>query len=412
MGITYTKHLRLPVPDFLTEPWDDEFRALMDAIDQIFYDSVVVHLAALWVNSHVYAVGNVVISPDNGLLYTCAVAHTSTAGPQTFTAELAAHPTFWVAFAPLLATQAEAVAGTENTHYMSALRVAQAIAALTTSITIASQAEAEAGTDNTKAMTALRTVQSLNVRYPKGYISGCITSPYVGNPAQAITVSAGACATTAGVLMTLAGGDKGFGAWSPGMGSNALDTGAIGNGWYYVYVIMRTDLTNVDLLVSLSATAPTMPAGYTHKRRIGAFLRAAGANVLWTQTGDIFYWNTAIADANVAAPPATAVTRTLTVPPGVVGIMAMLNVAVTAGAGSADGVLISSLDVVDVAANSPTGNMTAYSIVLGASNFTAMAPIRCVAGQVRSRQAIGGAGSALYIVTQGWIDTRGRQFDN
>jgi hypothetical protein len=131
MTLTYTARLKLAVPDFLTEPWHSEFAQAMESIDRILYDAVLQQQADLWVNNHVYAIGDLIISPDNGSLYVCAVANTSTASPQTFTQELAAHPTFWSLFAPTLATQAEAEAGVENTKYMSALRTKQAITALT-----------------------------------------------------------------------------------------------------------------------------------------------------------------------------------------------------------------------------------------------------------------------------------------
>lgn len=64
-----------------------------------------------------------------------------------------------------LASQAEAEAGSDNTKDMSPLRVAQAIAAQIPpgGFVVASQAEAEAGSDNTKGMTPLRTVQSIAV---------------------------------------------------------------------------------------------------------------------------------------------------------------------------------------------------------------------------------------------------------
>jgi hypothetical protein len=60
-----------------------------------------------------------------------------------------------------LANQSEAEAGTENTKAMTALRVSQAIAALESYQATASQAEAEAGTENTKVMTALRVAQAI-----------------------------------------------------------------------------------------------------------------------------------------------------------------------------------------------------------------------------------------------------------
>jgi hypothetical protein len=51
-------------------------------------------------------------------------------------------------------------------------------------------------------------------------------------------------------------------------GANAFDTGSPTTGnWYYVWVIW--DGTNARLLGSASATAPTMPTGYTHKGLVG-----------------------------------------------------------------------------------------------------------------------------------------------
>jgi hypothetical protein len=131
MTLSYTARLKLAVPDFLTEPWHGEFAAAMDSIDRIIYDALLSGNIALWTNSTAYIIGNVVVGTNNGQLYVCAVNHTSSASPTTFAQELVAHPTFWTSFAPTLATQAEAEAGVENSHFMSALRTKQAIAALT-----------------------------------------------------------------------------------------------------------------------------------------------------------------------------------------------------------------------------------------------------------------------------------------
>lgn len=52
------------------------------------------------------------------------------------------------------------------------------------------------------------------------------------------------------------------------VGANGLDTGALAaSTWYAVWVIWNG--TNAAGLFSLSATAPTLPVGYTHKARVG-----------------------------------------------------------------------------------------------------------------------------------------------
>ena len=130
MTLSYTLHLKLAVPDFLSEPWHAEFAAAMDSIDRALYEGIVVQGSTLWMNSTVYIIGDMVVSPDNGSIYVCATAHTSSPAPQTLTQELIDHPTYWGALAASqLATQAEAEAGVENSHYMSPLRTRQAIIA-------------------------------------------------------------------------------------------------------------------------------------------------------------------------------------------------------------------------------------------------------------------------------------------
>ena len=130
MTLSYTLHLKLAVPDFLSEPWHAEFAAAMDSIDRALYEGIVVQGSTLWMNSTVYIIGDMVVSPDNGSIYVCAAAHTSSPAPQTLTQELIDHPTYWGALAASqLATQAEAETGVENSHYMSPLRTRQAIIA-------------------------------------------------------------------------------------------------------------------------------------------------------------------------------------------------------------------------------------------------------------------------------------------
>lgn len=52
-------------------------------------------------------------------------------------------------------------------------------------------------------------------------------------------------------------------------GANGLDTGAVANGtWYAGWVIYNPTTNTVAALLSTSATAPTMPSGYTFKARV------------------------------------------------------------------------------------------------------------------------------------------------
>jgi hypothetical protein len=64
-------------------------------------------------------------------------------------------------------------------------------------------------------------------------------------------------------------------------GANALDTGALGNQWYYLWVIF--DGTTTSGLLSGSSTAPTLPGSYTWKALVGAVNRTGAAFVQFYQ---------------------------------------------------------------------------------------------------------------------------------
>lgn len=179
MTLSYTKNLHLAVPDFLSEPWHAEFAAAMDSIDQIIFQSIVLAGAVHWTNNTLYLVGDIVIDPDTGGMFVAAVQHVSPASG-TFAADRAANPGNWTPLAVVLATQAEAEAGVENTKYMSPLRTKQAIDFQRPPQAVASQVEAETGTENTHMMTPLRTAQAIAVRtsgVPQGRLSILYDTP-------------------------------------------------------------------------------------------------------------------------------------------------------------------------------------------------------------------------------------------
>ena len=80
----------------------------------------------------------------------------------TFDSSGLPNATAFVASSVAAASQAEAEAGSENTKYMTALRVQQKITS-----DIATQVEAEGGTNNTQIMTPLRVFQSIDLKLPQ-----------------------------------------------------------------------------------------------------------------------------------------------------------------------------------------------------------------------------------------------------
>ena len=67
-------------------------------------------------------------------------------------------------------------------------------------------------------------------------------------------------------------------------GQNGLDNGAMTAGnWYYIHVIHNPTTDTTASLISLSATTPTLPDGYTRSCRVGAAYVAALATAFVAQ---------------------------------------------------------------------------------------------------------------------------------
>jgi len=117
----------------------------------------------------------------------------------------------------------------------------------------------------------------------QGYAFGMSANTNTGTPATNIDVSPGASASNASpyyllqLLSTITKNTNN--AWAVGTGNGSLDTGAIANSTYYGYIIQRSDTGVVDVLTSLSSTAPTMPANYDRRTpALFSFTRTAGVN--------------------------------------------------------------------------------------------------------------------------------------
>lgn len=86
--------------------------------------------------------------------------------------------------------------------------------------------------------------------------------------------------------------------WAPGSNTGCLDIGLIqSNKTYYVYAIYNPTSDTTDILISLSATSPIVPSGYTKRTRIGRVYTSAttssiaGVMVLIDSNGTLdFYY--------------------------------------------------------------------------------------------------------------------------
>lgn len=245
----------------------------------------------------------------------------------------------------------------------------------------------------------------------RGYLSGLTMSTAGGS--ATMTIAAGqATDSTFAQGMTLASAlAKTTSAWAVGNAQGGLDTGAIANStWYHFWLIMRTDTGVVDVLISLSATAPTMPTNYTLKRRIGSGKTDGSAQ--WTafiQDGDLFRWLARVADVAATNPGTAAVSRTLTVPTGV-NVIAWVTLVHVLLTNTSQGFSLLS----DLAANDevPTKDLCDVAATIGgATSCNVAAPVQVrtnTSAQIRSRLSASDANTEIHINTYAWTDRRGR----
>lgn len=197
-------------------------------------------------------------------------------------------------------------------------------------------------------------------------------------------------------------------AWAVGTGNGGIDTGAIANStWYHVYLIQRVDTSVVDVLFSLSATSPTMPASYTRKRRIGSMLTDGSAHWLkFIQKGDEFLWAyatvTTVSTSLVLDTPSSVVQQ---VPTGL-QVIARIRGRFQTANGLDTFYSVTSPDEVDTCITN-SANSTGRLISNTEEGFTADVRTDTTAKVVL---AATGSGTFPILVScaYGWIDARGK----
>jgi hypothetical protein len=240
----------------------------------------------------------------------------------------------------------------------------------------------------------------------RGHIAGLTLS--TAGSSTTFSVAAGQCADkNAAMMMTLAAAmSKTTGAWSAGTGNGSLDTGTIANSTGYHVHLIKTAAGVVDVLTSTSATAPTMPSGYTYARRIG-WMKTNGS-AQWTsfiQNGDNFKWAAPPGDYNAIPGVTTRENLTLTVPVGVV-VFPQLLTQVASGATAGAASLLTSLDEADSAPNQGMNQ----SFVAGSSANGPTTEVTALHTDTSGRigRRVNTTDCNLIVNTLGWVDPRGR----
>jgi hypothetical protein len=282
-----------------------------------------------------------------------------------------------------------------------------------------------AGDNSTKIATTAYVATAISgVSAPalRDYIAGLTLSNDSGAPNTIIDVSAGqATDSTNSKTMTLTAFTKTTGAFATGTGNGGLDTGTVAaSTWYHVFLISNSGATTFDALLSKSATAPTMPSGFTLFRRVGSILTDGSSHILaFVQDGQTFYWGTQVLDlsngANSTISARTLVT--LTVPTGVkVRPLARLTMPLGSAGTGGLATIVTSPDEVDVApSTSGSGSppLTDMGLVSQSGNTAYMFGVSLqgthytnTSAQIGIRIAVTADGG-VSVATRGWVDDRG-----
>lgn len=239
-------------------------------------------------------------------------------------------------------------------------------------------------------------------------LDGMLLSPISGLTLSTAGSSATFAVAAGGASgMKIAAFTKTTSSWAVGSGNGALDTGSIANAtWYHVWLIQRSDTAVVDILVSTSATAPTMPASYDRKRRIGAMKTNGSAQWLgFNQIGNDFYWGIPI--ANSTSPTNTAALAAVGVPTGVM-VKAKLSVLFANSVTDYASLLVSSPSEASNTIDSPTnGRRTVKALTGAVSAYATLDVLTNTSAQVYGCSDAA-ANNTMILVAFGWEDPRGR----
>ena len=244
----------------------------------------------------------------------------------------------------------------------------------------------------------------------RDYIAGLTMSTAGGSGTMAIAAGVAVDSTNVDLMTLSAAISKTTGAWAVGSGNGGIDAGSIANTtWYHFYAIKRLDTGVVDVLFSTSATAPTMPANYTLKRRIGSGLTDGSAHwLLFFQDGDRFKGDGGQSSGNTTNPGTSAILSSVAVPTGVnvVALISSMFLNVT----STNSVILFTDPAQTDTAPDGTANfsyLTATAAAAAASSGEFQVRTN-TSGQIRYRVSASGAADIFRVMTKGWIDSRGQ----
>jgi hypothetical protein len=189
--------------------------------------------------------------------------------------------------------------------------------------------------------------------------------------------------------------------FAAGTNQGGLDTGSKANSATYHVFAISDGASTVDVLFSTSLGSPTMPSGYTKKRRLGSVITDGSGNIrAFVQTGDRFQLTTPVLDFNASTIGTARSLVALTVPAGL-KVEAMIRAYSTV-----TGANVMVLTDPAEADTAPSLSAAPLHTLNGAGQA-----FQGVIGTDTSRQIAARSNAATQLLraaTFGWIDRRGR----
>lgn len=164
-------------------------------------------------------------------------------------------------------TAIAASAATVTAAYSALFPVSNANLATMPTLTVKANLTGGTAAPANVTMAALAAVLPVQAPAPVSYRNKVIT--VTGVTSIAITADALSVEDVSGTLYRLNAYSQAIA--TGGIGAGGMDTGTLGASlWYYVWAIYNPVAPATSAILSLSSTAPTMPAGYTAKQLLGA----------------------------------------------------------------------------------------------------------------------------------------------
>ena len=190
-----------------------------------------------------------------------------------------------------------------------------------------------------------------------------------------------------------------------GAGAGGLDTGTVAaSTFYFVWAIYNPSTLASDVLLSLSPTAPTLPSGYTKKRRIRGAIKTDGSShiIAFTQAGRVgqINWNVAVQDQSTVTVGTAISLFSLASIPSAIAVVAIVRVTISKSAASPSGLIATPTET--STASSPANNTNIISDGAGLTGV-AQVDVPTATGQVALSSNT--ASTIFNITTAGFVDT-------